>query len=364
MRVVEEPERLAEVLGGSAGWSPRVASWSADGRLLASDVPVSRGSITYAVSSDKICELSLVVPRRVDGVDWSPRGNPDHPLARFGQRLDVSVIVTSKLGGVWTLRQGRFLVTGWQESPSAITVTGEGMLRLAKDSATASPVQPTAGETFAALARRLAPAGVSVAFDDALVDRAVPSAAITKSGRLEALAELADAWPALLRSDDWGQALFRAPLPEVPTPVLEFTDGLVTGARGTVVSAPFNDNRDGYNVVRARSSAPGLENLYAEARTTSGPMAVDTYGEVVQEWSTPLATTRAALQTSAESLRARSVRPSRSRTVTHAPDPRIELDDPVSVHVDGAREWGYVTGYKLPLTVEDGDMTTTVAVAA
>lgn len=361
MRTVQDSGRLAVLLAGSAGWGPQVTSWSGAGALLAPSVPVSRGSVTYSAASDTVASLDLVVPRFADGVDWSPRGNPEHPLARFGQLLDVSVVVRSPYGDAWTLRQGRFLITKWADSPAAVSVTGVGMLDLAKGSSTPAPMQPKSGEMFSSLARRVAPAGLQVAVDEALADRAAPSSAVTKAGRLEALQEIADAWPALLRVDDWGQALLRAPLPEVPTPVLTLADG----ASGTVISAPFDDTRDGaFNVVRARSSASGAENVWAEARQTTGPMAVDTYGEVVKEWSTPLTSSATTLLASARTMLAASVRPSRSRTVTHAPDPRIELDDAVAVDVDGVREWGWVTGYTLPLTVADGDMTTTVAVSA
>jgi len=59
-----------------------------------------------------------------------------------------------------------------------------------------------------------------------------------------------------------------------------------------------------------------------------------------------------------------SLWPRRTVPVRLVPDPRIDLDDPVELWRDGARDWGYVVGYDLPLTVADGEMRLDVGVAA
>jgi len=172
--------------------------------------------------------------------------------------------------------------------------------------------------------------------------------------RLAALQEIADAWPALLRTDEWGQVAFRAPLPALPSPVLTLTDG----ERGTVVGVGRSDTRDGaFNQVVARSSASGVEDVQAVASQVTGPMAVaGDYGPVTRIWSSPLITTRTQAQRSAQTMLASSLLPATSVPVTCAPDPRIDLDDAVEVWRDGERFWGWVTGYDLPLTVSDGEM--------
>ena len=361
MRQVKDSDVLLAGLPGALRWQPVVTSWAADGSLLADNIPVSRGSITVDMTTDTLRSLSLVVPRSL-GFEWSPRGNPAHPLACCGQRLDVAVIVSiDSIGKSWRIQQGRFLITSWEDTISTVTVTGTGLLQLAKDSTVATVMQPAAGDTFGSFARRICPAGLAVEIDPGLVDRAVPGSAVSNAGRLDALTELAAAWPSVLLDNDYGQALYVPPLPDIPVPVLSFTDG----QRGTVVTAPSLDQRDGrYNMVRARSSAAGFENVYAEASQTSGPYSVATYGQVVQEYSTPLCTTVTQLTACAKSVLSRSVVTPQPVTVTAASNPLVQVADPVSVNYDGVTVTGYVTACTMPLTYADGDMTLTVGTAS
>lgn len=346
-----------EVLAGSCGWSPLVQSWLG-GLLLADQVPVLRGRVTAQVSQDVPERLSLTVPAQttVDGslFDWRPGSDPVHPLARYGQELQVSVVVSSTAGPEsWETRVGRFLVTDWEDGDDGtVQVSAEGRLRRVKDALLTTPTQPRSGATLVSEARRLLPAGVSVAFDPALVDRACPAGMAWSDSRLSALQEIADAWPALLRTDEWGQVFFRAPLPDVPVPVLTLSDG----ERGTVETVARSDTRDGaFNQVVAESSASGVEDVQAVASQTTGPMAVGgQYGVVTKRWSSPLITTTNQALRSARTMLANSLLPATSVPVTCAPDPRIDLDDAVEVLRDGQRFWGWVTGYDLPLTVDDG----------
>jgi hypothetical protein len=355
-----------DVLAGSSGWVPSVASWLG-GSLLSGDVPVTSGRVTASVEDRRRVRLSMTVPEwtAVNGRKfyWAPGANPEHPLATYGQELDVSVTVLSSIGGEWSTRVGRFLITDWEEnSDGSLSVTGDGLLRRVDDAKLTTPSQPRPGATLMTEARRLAPLGVSVAFDEALVDRAVPGSLVWESDRMAAFESIADAWPALLRVDEWGQVVFRAPLPDVPTPVLTLKDG----ERGTVVGAPRADTREGaYNEVVARSSNPDREDVQAVVRQESGPMsATGPYGPVTREWSSPLISTTTQAFNAAQTMVRNSLRPTRVLPVTHAPDPRIDLDDPVEVIRDGVSTWGYVTGYDLPLTATDGLQRTDVGVSS
>jgi len=361
-----------DLLAQWTSWTCHVQSWLG-ASLLADEVPVSRGRIVASVSQDTQERLTLTVPRW-DGRDWLPGDDPSHPLARFGQELQVTIRVGSPAAGeTWDVRVGRFLVTDWEEDGGVVQVTGDGLLRRVADGKLTSPSSPPSGSTLKSEARRLLPAGVSAGFDDDLVDRACPRGMAWSSDRLEALREIADAWPARLRTDEWGQVRFSRPLPDVPVPVLTLQEG----PSGTVVSAPRSDTRDGsYNEVVARSSASASNDVQAVARLTSGPMAArPPYGTVTREWSSPLLGSRDQAQAAAETMLRTAVRPTRVRTATHVPDPRITLDDPVEVRtgelveragvlVPADREWGYVVGYDLPLTVADGAMRTDVGVAS
>ncbi len=116
--------------------------------------------------------------------------------------------------------------------------------------------------------RRLIPPGMGVSFDSALVDRTCPTSMSWSEDRLGALQEIARAWPALLRTDEWGQIRFKAPLPAVPTPpVVTLTDG----EGGTLISAPRADSRkDAYNVVVATSSASDRATYSGSRRSPLG----------------------------------------------------------------------------------------------
>ncbi len=216
-------------------------------------------------------------------MDWKPGKDAAHPLARFGQELQVSIVVASSVSTeTWETRVGRFLITDWDDDDQGeITVVGEGMLRRIADARSSTPLQPTPGGTLVSEARRIVPPGMGVAFDPTLVDRPCPAGMTWSSDRLEALYEIAAAWPALLRTDEWGQVVFRAPLPGVPAPVAT----LRKGERGTVTAAPQSDTRDkAFNRVVARSSKSGAEDVQAVADITTGPMDVaGPYGPVVKE---------------------------------------------------------------------------------
>lgn len=392
-----------EVLSGSPQWEPRVWSWLGASLTTSTPVPVLSGRLAVDVTAAVPERLTLTVPRYADGVDWHPGDDPVHPLARYGQELQVSIVVAAGVptGGTdqWETRLGRFLIVGWDEAEDgAIRVEAVGRLRRLEDDQLAAPTQPAPGATLASEARRLMPVGMSVAIDPALVDRVCPSGMTWSASRLEALQGIADAWPARLRTDEWGQVALSAPLPDVPSPVVT----LRTGERGTVVHALRSDTRDGsYNEVVATSSASGAEGVHAVAQVTSGPMAVTgPYGVVTRRWSSPLVQTRAQAEASARTILARSVLPTRRLPVTCAPDPRLDVDDPVEVlhgdlveHVQShrgpatspdlgtspllhpwsrrdvtytptGRTWGWVVAYDMPLTVADGAMRIDVGVAS
>jgi len=350
-----------DVLDGSCAWWPTVTSWLG-GTLLSATVPILSGHVTGKAGQDVPEQVTLSVPRYAapgpgqNVIDWRPGQNLVHPLARYGQELQVSINVASQVtGDVWTTRVGRFLITDWADDDSGqITVAGDGLLRRSIDDALTTPLVPLAGGTLMSEARRLLPAGMGASFDAALVDRACPKSMAWSSNRRVALQEIADAWPALLRTDEWGQVLFEAPLPDVPVPVLYLTDGV----RGTVIKAPRTDTRsDSFNRVVARSSAVDTADIQAIAEQTTGPMATTgPYGPVTKIFSSPLIATTSAALASAKTVLANALRPTRVLPLQLAPDPRITIDDALSATRNGETVLGYATAYDLPLTVGDGVM--------
>lgn len=327
----------AAVLATSASWNARVTS-SLDGVLLSDDIPIIGGRVAATTSQQVPDVLSMRVPRTsvVDGrtVDWLPR-TPQSPLARYGQVLDVTIVAD----GVDT-RIGRFLIVDWSFDETEITVQGAGTLSWAVEDRLPVAWSPRDGATLRSEFDRLLPPQMSAQFDAALVDRAVPRSMEWSEERLDDLYEIADAWPARIRMDQWGQVLVKPPLPPLSEPVLTFRDG----EGGTVVSVPRSETRArSYNHVVARSSADGVD-AWAEAIQTSGPMAVDTYGRVTKFFSSPLLDSKEACGAAARTILADAIRPTRVIQVEAAPDPRVELDDPVEI----------IRGYRAPKTYTPG----------
>ncbi|UUE19319.1 hypothetical protein [Microbacterium sp. J1-1] len=377
-----------EVLAGACTWWPRVTSWLG-GRMLAELVPVASGRITGDVGDDIIESLTMTVPRFAapapgeNVIDWRP-SSTDHALARYGQTLDVTIVVSSVITGeTWETRRGRFQIKDWSDDDAGmISVKAESLLARPRDDKIKVLSSPSG--TFSSEARRLLPAGMGASFDPALVDRAVPASMAWAKDRLKNLQDIAAAWPALLRIDPWGQVAFRAPLPKVPVPILTLRDGL----GGTLISAPRSDTRTGaYNDVIAATASSDKADVQGVASVTGGPMSVNgDYGVVTKEWSSPLIENTRQADAAAATMLANSTRPALAIPARIVPDSRIELDDPVAV-LRGARghmeivpaaggipehrvwvmesadetasvdrQWGWVTAYDMPLTVSDGDM--------
>ncbi|MDD7963303.1 hypothetical protein [Microbacterium thalli] len=389
------------VLATAAGWTTRMSSWLGSS-LLAGDVPVISGRASAVGTSPVPEKVSFrVPPSTVENgrtVDWLPR-KPGAALARFGQVVDL----TLQVGGV-DVRINRYLIDAWDEQDDgSIAVEAVGMLKLPEDDRLLAATGPRDDGTLKSELLRMLPGYMTAGFDPALVDRPVPRTMEWDENRLKNLYAIADAWPARIRTDVWGQVRVLPPLPQVVEPVITFTDGdgrfdhlhLVTGdtfpaddlfptsdtfpgealtARvrrtppGTLMAAPTSDSRSGaHNVFVARSSADGVE-AQAVARVQGGPMdPTGPYRPVPKFLASPLFNDETQCLAAAIKMRDESVRSSRIRKLTFAPDPRVELDDPVEI-ITGAgtsREFverGYVVGYDIPLTVNDGPGRADVAV--
>ena len=236
------------------GWAPTGASWL-DGRLLAASIPIMSGCLT-AVTSSKIPEtVTFTVPETVDGYSWVPGDDPRHPLARFGQQIELGIDVISAIAGEvnhWRLGRYRVHDWAWDDLARTVSVTCLGVLSRAQEARFLIPEVPRPGGTLGSEFRRLMVAGVPVQIDGGLTDRACPQSFEWQQERLDSLYDIADAWPARVRTDQWGTVNLLAPLPAIPDPVVFLTDG----EGGTLVSAPRVDTREGlYNVVVGTSSA-------------------------------------------------------------------------------------------------------------
>ncbi len=356
------------LLSGHAGWVPVLTS-RLGGRALADNIPILSGSAVAVADAEIPERLSFTVPEWADGMSWVPE-SADHPLAKYGQTIEATIMVRSLSGEQeFRTRIGQYRVQEWAfDDDGNVQVTALGVLCRAKRARFRVPEVPRVGGTFASEFRRLMVPGVPVSIDPSLVDRPIPQSFLWEQDRLAALYEIADAWPARVRTDQYGTVRVLPVMPLTPSPVVELTDGV----DGTLVSAPRSDTAEGvYNVVVGQASntdSPAREAVTAVAEITSGPLAVNAdgtgFGESVRYVSSPLTTTYEEVLAMARTTRDAEQRKATVRSVTCAPDSRIELDDPIGMTRNGRREVGYVVGYELPLTIDDGDMRVDVGVSA
>lgn len=362
------------VLAGPCGYRSTAASWRG-GTLLASSIPISSGRAVWRAAQDVPDTVSLQVPRIVDGFDWLP-GEDDylHPLAKMGQEIVVTVIVTSALTGKeYETQIGRYQIQDVEErTPGLVEVRGAGVLQVVGDDKLPTPTAPRAAGTLFSEFRRLMPSGVGVSIDAALVDRACPQSLAWSEDRLAAAQSIADALPALLRSDATGQVVLRAPLPDNPTPVVVISDGATSPSNtyNTLVGKTIKQTRDGiYNSWVARGTVtddPTRPPVYAMKDQTTGPFAVDAAGFRTRRafFASPLLTTEAECLAAATTKLRNGLARSAVIPFEMASDPRLELDDAVEVRSGfdaAASTWdmdivGHLVSIDLPLTYSDGAM--------
>ena len=358
--MLQLPKIPADALSSAFSWEARVDSWLDQTWL--GRVPVKAGSVTWTTSQQVQGTLSLTVPRigaagqNEDSRDWTPL-TPDSPLAAMGQVLHVQVTVTSLVStDRWDIPLGRFLITQWEVGATDIRITGKSMFQHLEDDRLTSPTAPYSGGTLASELRRLVGGHMGVIVSDALTNRPCPSMSWGES-RIDAVYEIADAWPARLREGPDGVLYVLPPIPAITErPETTLTDG----EAGTVIGVTRQGSRAGiFNRIVARGQEQddaGQPRFQAIVDQTTGPLRTSgPYGVITKFFSSPLITSKAAAFDSAATMLATSVRQKTTVPVTHAPNPTLTLDTPVELitaNIDGAAtitQWGIVTSTEIPL---------------
>ena len=358
--MLQRPKIPADALSSAFAWEARVDSWL--GQTWLGRVPVKAGSVTWTTSQQVQGTLSLTVPRigavsQDEGArDWTPLA-PDSPLATMGQVLHVQVTVASLVStDRWDIPLGRFLITQWEVGATDIRVTGKSPLQRLEDDRLTSPTVPYSGGTLASELRRLVGGHMGVIVSDALTNRSCPSMSWGES-RIDAIYEIADAWPARLREGPDGVLYVLPPVPAITErPETTLTDG----EAGTVIGVTRQGSRAGiFNRIVARGQEQddaGQPRFQAIIDQTTGPLRTSgPYGIVTKFFSSPLITSKQAALNSATTMLATSVRQKTTVPVTHAPNPTLALDTPVELitaNIDGAatiNQWGIVTSTETPL---------------
>ena len=358
--MLQRPKIPSEALSSAFSWEARVDSWL--GQTWLGRVPVKAGSVTWTTSQQVQGTLSLTVPRigavsQDEGArDWTPLA-PDSPLAAMGQVLHVQVTVASLVStDRWDIPLGRFLITQWEVGATDIRVTGKSPLQRLEDDRLTSPTVPYSGGTLASELRRLVGGHMGVIVSDALTNRPCPSMSWGES-RIDAIYEIADAWPARLREGPDGVLYVLPPVPAI-TECPETT--LTDGEAGTVIGVTRQGSRAGiFNRIVARGQEQddaGQPRFQAIIDQTTGPLRTSgPYGIVTRFFSSPLITSKQAALNSATTMLATSIRQKTTVPVTHTPNPTLTLDTPVELitaNIDGAAtitQWGIVTSTEIPL---------------
>jgi len=358
--MLQRPKIPSDALSSAFSWEARVDSWL--GRTWLGRVPVKAGSVTWTTSQQVQGTLSLTVPRigavsQDEGArDWTPLA-PDSPLAAMGQVLHVQVTVASLVStDRWDIPLGRFLITQWEVGATDIRITGKSLFQRLEDDRLTSPTVPYSGGTLASELRRLVGGHMGVIVSDALTNRPCPSMSWGES-RIDAIYEIADAWPARLREGPDGVLYVLPPVPAITErPETTLTDG----EAGTVIGVTRQGSRAGiFNRIVARGQEQddaGQPRFQAIIDQTTGPLRTSgPYGIVTRFFSSPLITSKQAALNSATTMLATSVRQKTTVPVTHTPNPTLTLDTPVELitaNVDGAAtitQWGIVTSTEIPL---------------
>lgn len=335
----------------------RVESWRG-GELLAADVPVDAGTEEVDRTLRVPERVTLAVPRRWRGEDWSPGVDPLHPLAANGQRLRVELGIGVAGGDVEWIQRGWFLVHESDPNGDQVDVTAVGLLQLVEEARLVAPFQPTG--TMLATLRSLVEPALTVVLDPALPDQPVPAGATYDDDRLAAVVELLDAWAADAHvTEDGYLAVYPAVLADLtPTPAM----GLRSTGVGTVIRAGGASRRDGaVNVEVVRGTAADGSQVQGVAYDSQGaqgypgpfnPLPVPEF------WESPLITSPVQAYAAALTRLARRRRSTaREVAVTMVPHPGLQSGDVVDVQAPGLDGTYTVEHLSLPYTAAGGAQT-------
>lgn len=334
----------------------RASSWLGD-QLLHADVPIASGSEEGDRDLAVTDRVTLRVPRRAYGIDWTPTAG-DSPLAARDQTLKISLGIGQGADEPEWFQRGEFLITETVPSGSdELAVTCTSLLTLADEARFTTPFVPAT--TLGGTLRKLLEPSVLVDLTDAPGDRSITLTTVSwDTDRLAAVNEVLDAWPAEAVMTE--QGVLRVYPTTPPTEALRtFSDE--TG--GTLVSAAGYSRRvDPVDTIIATGyAADGAEvrTVYPVAAPLShGSLPPGFPGDLFDRIKVPRKLTSGLLSTlgqtsaTARFLASRMARRYQLKRllVETAPDPTIQLGDCVGVWAEQVWTLGTVETLDLPYT--------------
>jgi hypothetical protein len=350
----------------------QVQSWRG-GVLLADNVPVLDGTITYDDTANLRRRLTLDVPLYdpVTRTSWDPGDNPNHPLNWYGQRLQVNIGVGTPSGGSIWFNHGWYLIDSWELSESAegqiISVSAVDLSQLIDDDRLYTVQTPLKGNTYRREFTTLLDGMLPVVFAPELPERTVNANTVWDRDRRKNLDDLCAAWGARWYVDDTGSARVEPAYTDVTSETVPDTV-IQWGASGTIVERGRSGARGRlYNAVvvtgkQAEDSTEVQPFGWAEIRDINSPIRVlGPFGRRPRFYASDLLTTAAQCTATAKTMLADVSRVSRSEPVTAVPDYALEPGDVVQIRTSGTRFTGRVQSIELPLTATAGPMTLTVS---
>lgn len=305
----------------------RVDAWRGPD-LLAQGVPVLDGALDESGDQDVPEAVDLVVPARdASGATWAPL-DPLDPLNSYGQRLRLVYSIERADGTAVDVPLGWFLVDEWETDDYTVSLTAVGLADVIKRAELLAPTSPKAGATLGSEVVRLVDGLLPVEVDAALVDRAAPTSMAWDEQRMDAIAEIVQAWPARQYVDSDGVLVVAPPITAATPADLVLTED----ADGTVVARKRSGSRAGlYNIVVATGEDTSADKAPVRAVGSdddpNSPTYVDgPFGPVVRRFSSPLLTTAAAAQKAADTMVAKGRRQAVTIPLSVVPDPRLGVD--------------------------------------
>lgn len=312
-----------------AGHRPviEVRSWLGDEDLGL--VPVVTGTWQIRESADDTVpgEVTFSVPNLPE---WRAAGVPDHPLAQFGQQVEVRV--GSMVQG-WErpelLGQGRFRITDVIPNGEVIDVRARGLMCLVEQARFLAPFTAAKSSGRQAVITKILQGILPVAFE--VADETFPGGTWDRE-RIDALYEVAQGWPARVWVDETGTVV----VSPIWSDTLSAADlEVLDGPGGSLIEvSPAPAAASAFNAYVVSTVPEGDEApVSGQATLSSGPMRWGgPYGYVPGFYASPvLKPVRSQLTAVARSLVERARRRAETMTIAALPDARVQVGDVVRV---------------------------------
>lgn len=343
-------------------------------------VPIIGGDIVYDRSAPGRRRCTLRVPLvGPDGFHWDPGAEPTHPLAPFGQRLNIWLGVRHPDGTEEILSQGYYAVytVNADELEGVVVVTAMDLYQEWQDTKIINESAPIpANATAKQLLERLSYQALNtpaladrqmtpVTYEDGFPDYTPTIRPEMPDGgdRTQPVARLLADWPAAAGMDDLGRFHVYTPVTAVASTAVATIKG--DAVDGTLISRGYEaSRRNMYNAVKVISRIPSSGVIHAtyKASKTTGPLRTSgPFGWITRWYESPRILVGPVGNAVANRILAEGTLYTRTETVAAVPNPALQLEDTVDVTTARTGTFrGLITAIRLPLSAADGAMQITV----